>query len=69
MESGHAFEKRLPDYIIQKLKKTSRLYNPEINHAYKKRLMDDVIRKLITYFKKKLLNYVIRSIREVYFWK
>jgi len=31
----HAFEKRLSDYVIQKLKKTSRLHNPETNHIKK----------------------------------
>jgi len=49
--SRNAFEKRLPDYIIQKLKKTSRLCNPESNHAYEKRLPDYIIRKLITNLK------------------
>jgi len=46
MYSRNAFEKRLPDYIIRKLKKTSGLCNPESNHAYEKRLPDYIIQKL-----------------------
>jgi len=45
-------KKRLSNYIIQKLKKTSRLHNPKTNHAYEKRFLDYVIQKLITNLKK-----------------
>jgi len=40
------------DYVIQKLKKTFGLHNPESNHASEKRLPDYIIQKLITNLKK-----------------
>jgi len=36
-------KKRLPDYVIRKLEKTSGLHNSETNHASEKRLSDYVI--------------------------
>jgi len=40
------------DYIIRKLKKTSKLHNPKTNHGSEKRLSNYVIWKLITSLKK-----------------
>jgi len=44
-------KKRLLDYIIRKLNKTSGFCNPESNHVSEKRLSDYIIQKVITNLK------------------
>jgi len=67
MKSRNAFEKRLLDYIIRKLKKTFRLCNSKSNHVYEKSLSD--YPETNYKFKKWLPDYVIQNITEGHFWK
>jgi len=52
IHNEHAFEKKLLDFVIQKLKKTFELHNLETNSVSEKKFSNYVIRKLITNLKK-----------------